>query len=268
VQIRASSARGEGPRARTALISGLETLAFSGVWPALVAMVLLLAGARAMQQSATPAMWVLAFGGTLFVYDVDRLRDVERDRATAPRRTAFVVRHRRALILAVALAGTAAVSAAWTLGPGVCGLCAGVLALGLLHRRIKHVPIFKGLYVTSAWLAVVVGVPAVAGGRTAHGVAWTTAVIGVSVLANVVASSLRDTEAGPARSPRAALAISRLLPALGMALALLGPVSQRSLVWIPAVLGLALVGGPRGERYGHIVVDGALLVGGLAALIG
>jgi 4-hydroxybenzoate polyprenyltransferase len=252
-----------------------DALAFSSLWAGAVAVALLLAAARAMGLEATIWMGLLAFSGTVVVYGVDRLRDVERDRLTAPDRTAFVERHRPALIAVCGASGLIATAAAWTLGPAVCVLCGGVLGLGLAHRRLKHVPIFKGLYVTVAWLAVVVGVPALSAlsqgppgpPRWATEASWTAGILGAAILGNVVASSLRDSEAGAGRSPRLALAIARSLPVLGLLLAWLGPPGVRPLAWVPAALLLALGTAPGDERHGLLIVDGALLVGALLSLL-
>lgn len=253
-----------------------DAVAFSSLWAAAVAVGLLAAAARAIGVEPTPAMGCLAFGGTLVVYGVDRLRDVERDRQTAPARTAFVVRHRRSLSGLCAVGGAIAGAAAAGLGPRVWLLCGVVLGLGLAHRRLKHVPILKGLYVTGAWIAVVVGVPA-ASALSLHGAAsadaaararagWTAVILGTAILSNVIASSLRDAEAGAGRSPRLALAIARALPVVGIGLAWAGPPGVGPLVWIPAALALALVRRPDDERYGLLVIDGSLGVGALLSL--
>ncbi|MGH0036111.1 MAG: hypothetical protein ACQGVK_13875 [Myxococcota bacterium] len=243
-------------------------MAFSSLGAAAVAAALVCAVARVLGVEVSAAMVVLAFGGTGAVYGVDRLRDVERDRLTAPQRTAFVERHRRVLSGVCAGVALAAVGSAASLGPAVATLCAGVLALGLAHRRLKHVPIFKGLYVTGAWLAVVVGVPALDPAAKDPGRAlWAAAVVGSAILGNVVASSFRDSEAGAGHAPGLALRIARALPALGLGLAWWAPAEVRPLAWIPAALLLALVRRPEGERYGLVAVDGSLLVGALLSMI-
>jgi hypothetical protein len=92
----------------------VDALAFSGVWVALAAATLTAAAGAALACPAGPAVLVLAFAGTLAVYTLDRLRDVARDRATAPTRTAFVVRHRAGLTAAALVASGVAVA---LLGP-------------------------------------------------------------------------------------------------------------------------------------------------------
>ena len=67
----------------------VDALAYLGLWPAGVAAGLVgvsgLAFGRALAEPALLHLMAFAFCGTTVVYDVDRLRDLERDRRTAPR---------------------------------------------------------------------------------------------------------------------------------------------------------------------------------------
>jgi hypothetical protein len=140
----------------------LEPLAFSSLWVAASAAALCAASARALGAEPALATAALAAAGTIVVYNVDRLRDVERDRATSPRRTAFVQRWRFGLVVLTAAAGLAAGALALSAGPRALALLAPIAALGLLHRRLKRFAWWKPLYVSGAWTAVVVGLPALA----------------------------------------------------------------------------------------------------------
>jgi 4-hydroxybenzoate polyprenyltransferase len=71
-------------------LAWLDALVWSSGWLGLAAACLTAAAARALGSTATPAMLALAFGGTLAVYVIDRVRDLPRDSATAPERAAFV----------------------------------------------------------------------------------------------------------------------------------------------------------------------------------
>src|SRR5262249_43416376 len=156
-----------GPRAQSGLTARhgplvvilLELLAFSSLWVAASAAALCAAAGRALGATPSGAVLALAAAGTLFVYNVDRLRDLERDRATSPRRTAFVERWRGALI---ALTGGAAVlAAALVLRSGLAALAllAPIAVLGLAHCRLKRFAWWKPFYVSGAWTTVVVGLP-------------------------------------------------------------------------------------------------------------
>jgi hypothetical protein len=108
--------------------------------------------------------------------------------------------------------------------------------------------------------------PAAADPAAAH-VGWVAAVVGATVLANVMLSNLRDREAlagrlGPHRTRRIASAV--LLA--GLAAALLAPAPVRPLAALPLAMAFALAFFRPSERYGALAVDGALLAGALAAL--
>ena len=148
------------------LLGLLEVLAFSGIWPASVAAGLIATCGLVLVDSPSlgPLATAMALGaaGTLVVYNIDRLRDLHRDRTTAPARSAFVERHREALIaLSVASAGAC-------LPPGrhaplhhVVGLrsCPWPWASSTAGSREATGPL-RCFYVTLAWLAVVLGIPA------------------------------------------------------------------------------------------------------------
>jgi 4-hydroxybenzoate polyprenyltransferase len=209
----------------------------------------------------------LGFAGTLVVYGVDRLRDLERDRTTSPARTAFVERHRRALLGLCVIAAIAAGVAGLRLPPVVWAVCAAAGVPGLLHRRLKQLPAGKTAYVSFAWLVVCVGIPVAVSRATATAALLPASVIGLTLVGNVIASNWRDDE-GMLTSSRAAITAAAASCAGGTAIALAA--GSRVLAPIPllelaAIAGLAAGPADR-ERYGLIVVDGALWAGALAGL--
>jgi hypothetical protein len=244
----------------------LDAALWSSAWLALAAAALTAAAARALGVAAAPALLGLAFGGTLAVYVLDRVRDLAKDRATAPARAAFVARNRRVLLaLAAGGAALAALSAA-ALGPRPAGLAALVGALGLAHRRLKRFAAAKPVYLTFAWTAVPVGLPAAAAPAAAH-LGWVTAVVGATVLPNVMLSNLRDREALAGRlGTRRTRAIAGAILLAGAALALAAPAPVRPLLALPLAMAVAAAAFRPSERYGALVVDGALLAGALVAL--
>jgi hypothetical protein len=243
----------------------LDALVFSSLWVAAAAAALCAAAARALAAPPDPAVLGLAFCGTLVVYDVDRLRDLERDRETSPLRSAFVARHRGALVALTAAAASGSAVFAMAVGWLVLPLLAPVLALGLLHRRLKHFGLAKPLYITAAWLLVVVGLPALRAPDPALA-AGVACALGPAILANAIASNARDDEAVSARlGQRVPLHLARGCALLGVAVALSGSQALRVLAPAPLLTFAALVPFRADERYGHWVVDGALLAGGLAS---
>lgn len=243
----------------------LDAAAFSSVWVAGAAALCAASASHALGVAPRAEALVLAFGGTLCVYVVDRLRDHARDAGTAPLRTAFVTAHRRPLTALAALGGVVAAIAALAAGPRVASLSAGVLAVGLLHRRLKHVPFGKAFYIAAAWTAVVVGVPAILD-PTARHVAAVAAIFYATLLANAIASSVRDAEAGPARIGLArGLRVARVLALGAVVGTLLGGPGLR-LLPVAGLTLLALLAFRPGERFGLVVLDGALSLGAALSL--
>lgn len=260
-----------------ALVGLLDFLAFTGLWPAAVAAGLVAACGQVLADTPhagrLAAAVALGASGTLVVYNIDRLRDLESDRLTAPRRSRFVARHRDALTaLSVASAGMCLPLAAM-LPPAVAWVCAGALGLGLFHRRLKGThPAFAILYVTLAWVAVVVGIPAAAlapglgnpeSVALVRGGAIAAIAVAPSIAANLIASELRGQPVVGATRRR--LRMAGLLALAGC----LGPLADsasRPLIAIPLAVWASLMGFRNSERYGLLALDGALLLGALSAI--
>ena len=265
-----------------AIIAGLEVLAFSSLLAAGVAGALSLATGFVLLDRGLPLAAGLAFAGTLVVYNVDRLRDLERDERASPRRSAFVGAHRRALLGLIAIAGGCSGLLAWRVGLPAVALCAAVLLPSLFHRRIKRHPAVKAAYVTAAWVAVTVGLPALvalassdpAGGQLgrmdraeagfAMLVASVAAIYAAAIGANLVASNARDFQ--HLAGVRFAVWGARGLAASGVVIALAGPAATRQLVWIPLAQLAGILHSADGERDRLLRVDGLLLLGALAPL--
>jgi 4-hydroxybenzoate polyprenyltransferase len=217
------------------------------------------------------AVWVfLAASGTFLIYTLDRLRDRARDRSTSPIRTAFVSRHRQGLIgaaFAVAIGFTAVL---FTAPSSIIQLCLTVGLIGAFHRRLKNHPAIKTIYVSLSWVAICVGIPWLASGHTPNsnlGV-WVASVFLPILTANLIASNLRDDESLRLSGGHlAVLWTARGFAAMAIGIAFAAPDELFALVWIPACEALALIFFRRSERYRHVAIDGALLIGALATSI-
>lgn len=243
-----------------------EALAYSSVWVALAAGALCAAAAEAMAGTPHGMASALAFCGTLVVYNLDRLRDLERDRTTAPLRSAFVSRHRSVLIGLTCVAALASAGLGVLLGARAIAALLPVLLLGLLHRRLKSIAYAKPFYIALAWVVVTVMLPAVLL-DVRQRAAWVAGIFGLTILANVIACNLRDGEAASAAlGAGVPLRLARLTAIAGLLTALLAPDYARPLVLVPLLTLGALLPFDPGERYGHLAVDGALLVGATGAL--
>ncbi len=256
------------PQARTDL---LDAIAFASLLPGIVAAALVAAPTAAIvpfsPMEARARLALLALAGTVFVYGVDRLRDLPRDRDGSPRRSAFVERNRSILLVLYAACGVASLGLASRLPARCLALLGGVLIVGLMHRRFKERAGLKVAYVTLAWVAVTVGLPALAlGAPGTYAVAsgLTTAIITATVAANLLVSDLRDDahRVGAFRLP-----LARALVVFAAAVALLGPAPLRGLALVPICQGLSLAIFTDSERHGLVMVDGSLALGGVAAAI-
>jgi len=248
-------------------VGALDALLFSSLWVAAAAAALAGAVGVALGAGLAPGPLLLAFGGTLAVYGLDRLRDLPRDRASAPRRSAFVERHLRVLMGLAAVGAGLGAAGAWLCGPRALLPLLPALPLALLHRRLKRLWMAKALYVTAGWLLVVVGVPALAARAPLPDAAWAAGVLGLALFANAVASNVRDAEAAAAViGGERALRFARALAAASLAATFAAPPAIRPLGLVGAATLVALLGFRPTERYGLAVVDGALLVGALGAL--
>ena len=154
-------------------------------------------------------------------------------------------------------AGAAALVAArsrWRAGSRAIALLAPIAALGLLHRRLKRFAWWKPFYVSGAWTAVVVGLPALATERvgSTRGVGRRRSSRRRSP-PNVIASNLRDREAPAARfGARVPLRLARgarARRARGLALAAPMP-ARASLAPIPLATLAALAAFRPTELYG------------------
>ncbi len=244
----------------------VDTIVFSSLWMAAAAGALVAAASIAMGIETHPLAVGLAISGTLVVYNVDRLRDVDRDRRTSPVRTQFISRHRSGLIGLTAIAAFLSATLAIWAGTRVVVVLAPVLLIGLFHRRLKRFAAAKAAYVTTAWLLVVVGLPWVLDPDAVR-VGWVVAILGASVGANAIASNLRDFEAGVERFGEViALRAARSIACLGVLVSALAPDPSSSIIAVPLLTLIALAWFQNTERFGLFVVDGALLVGGLATI--
>jgi 4-hydroxybenzoate polyprenyltransferase len=245
----------------------LDAFAFGNAVVAGAAVALVAAASRAMELRADPLCLLLAASGTLAVYGVDRLRDLARDRVTAPLRTAFVLRHRHAMAWLTALAALVALAAGALAGPRVVWVAAGVAALGLAHRRIKHRLAAKPIYLVLAWTAVAVALPWARAPGARHA-AWVILVMALSVWANVILSNLKDEEGaaayfGARRARRVALAAC----AAAACIALAAPPGVVRLAPLPVAVAAAVLGFRPSERYAAWAIDGALALGAALTLL-
>ncbi len=232
-----------------------------------------LIASRILQAPDSGSWAFLAASGTFIIYGLDRLRDIDRDRVTSPLRTAFVVRNRRQLYIAVGLAAIGFVATLLAAPAKVILLCLAIGLVGLLHRRLKEVAALKAAYVSLAWVMACMGMPWLVSERGAEG-PWLASILFASLAANLIASNLREEEGDGGgtnevvlRRATAILWLARGMTVLAIVLTLTAPSPLHALVWIPLCEGLALACFRPSERYHEIAVDGGLLVGAIVTAI-
>jgi len=243
----------------------LDPLVFSSLWAAAVTPWLMYAAADANGFPLPAAAAVLGFAGTLVVYGLDRLRDLARDRVTKPARSAFVTRHAGSLRGMYSLAVPVGVIALVQLPPASwlpVGLAGG---LGLFHRRLKGTPALEVAYVAFAWVTICIGLPVTAARGSLAAAVPSASVLALVLAANLVASNAAEPGVGPTRRLAAkavALCTAGLVVCALPGAQTLWPIALFELL---AVAGLA-AGPTDTERYGPVVIDGALPVGAAVAL--
>ncbi len=258
--------RGVGVDYSLAVIAALlDALAFTSLWAAAVAGALCVAASLAMGVAPTFAVVGVAVSGTLVVYNIDRLRDLDRDFATSPVRSAFILRNVGAITILTVVSAAVACGCTLFVGWRAIVLLVPALVLGLFHRRLKTIPFAKPAYITMAWILVIVGLPVIVA-PAAH-IVPVAAILALSIAANVIASNVRDDEiASPFVTATMAMRVARGLAIAGVVAAIAGS-RVLPLVAIPACTFAALLRSDVSERYGLIVVDGALLVGAIFAIL-
>ena len=147
--------------------------------------------------------------------------------------------------------------------PGAIAILVGVCGLALVHARLRHLPWAKPLYITTAWIGVVIGLPWVL--RGPGPVPAVLVPLSLAVVANVLACDAVDREAEAAQiDPRKVWWLARVLALIGMIAGLMSP-GVRVIAVVPGFLLLALIPWPASRRWAERGLDGALLLGALLA---
>ncbi len=254
-------------------LAGLsEGVAYSSALAALVGGAMTWAVGQAFASPRLAHDAALVACGAFLIYNVDRLRDLARDYPGSPKRTAFVLRHRPWLVGATGIVGLMLLALLAAAPARNLALCLAVGSIGLLHRRLKQDLRFKIAYVAGAWTAACVGLPWLArrGAEDESGgaFAWSILFVGAALAANLIASNLREAKRSAASwSPKTGIVVARAMAIASAAAAGMAPEAVAPLGWIPAAEAVSLCFFRPSERFGHLAVDGALLLGALIAIV-
>lgn len=257
------------PALRSTGIGLADAFAYSSGLAAAVGGAITYAVSESLEAPGTWHSAALVASAAFFIYNLDRIRDVDRDGASSPSRSTFIVRRRWVLARAAAVAALGVAGLIATAPTSVALLAVPIGTVGLFHRRLKRGIRWKVAYVASAWTAACVGIPWLwtEGSHGIESALWALGFVGPSLVANLVASNLRDGKLreSPWR-PRRTLAFAFFLAIGAAALVLVAPDWVSPLAWIPAVEATALGFFRSSERYAHFAIDGALLAGALLAV--
>ena len=214
----------------------------SGIWVALCAVALLVAAARSMGIQPGAELIGVTGLGTIAVYGFDRW--------TAG----------RAGWLQWLVPGIGAVVVGVRLPVNAIAILTGVCALAFLHSRLRRFAWVKPLYITCAWLGVVVGLPWVI--RGSGPVPTVVLPIALAIIANVLACDAIDREAEAAQiGPKRVWWIARGVALLGVVVGFPEPAA-----FIPGAMLVAMFRWPVTHWWAERVLDGALLAGGALAI--
>lgn len=223
----------------------MDWLVRSGIWVGACAVALQLAAGRSMGADPSWPLIAVTGLGTVAVYGFDRWF------VSRAGRPFWVLPAIPAAILGLGLA------------PGAIAILAGVCGLALVHARLRHLPWAKPLYITAAWIGVVIGLPWIL--RGPGPIPVVLAPLSLAVVANVLACDAVDREAEAAQiNPRKVWWLARALALIGVIAGLVSP-GVRPVAVVPGILLLALIPWPASRRWVEWGLDGALLLGGLLA---
>jgi hypothetical protein len=223
----------------------VDWLIRSGIWVGACAVALLLAASRSMGGDPSWSLIAVTGLGTVAVYGFDRWAV---DRSGPP---FWLLPLLPAVILGLRLP-----AAAVAILICVCGLA-------LVHARLRDLPWTKPLYITVAWIGVVIGVPWVL--RGSGPVPGALGPLALAIVANVLACDAVDREAEAAQiDPRQIWWLARFLALTGVVVALMSPGAE-VIAAVPGMLVLALIPWPVSRRWAERGLDGALLAGALLA---
>ncbi len=172
------------------LIRIIEFLGYTGSIAAMLATALAIYTFIFLNTGINYMLLVLIFCGTLVIYNIDHLRDVNFDQATNPQRVNFIIHNKSLIYLLTGLSILVSILTIYYLGFNILPILVIPFIFGLLHRRIKSNPLISATYITLSWLIVTVWLPAYVAGKL-NDVVLLAIVIGIFLFCNAYTSSLR-----------------------------------------------------------------------------
>jgi hypothetical protein len=167
----------------------IATLAYTGIIAATLAASLTLLTFTFLNTGVNSILLTLIFFGTLTIYNIDHLRDLNYDESTNPQRVKFIKYNKFLIYFIITLSFMICIVSVFKIDFKIIPILVIPFVLGLLHKRLKSNSIFSAIYITLSWLIVTVFLPAYIANKTSH-LLWISLVIGILLLCNAYTSSL------------------------------------------------------------------------------
>ena len=173
------------------IIRLIEALAYTGTIAAMLALSLAIFTFLFLGTGINYILLVLIFCGTLVIYNLDHLKDIDSDKTTNPKRVNFILSNKLLIYFIIGVSVVLSLLAVYFLGTHLVPLIILPFLFGLMHRIIKNSPVFSAVYITLSWLMITVYLPAYITGKPKE-IIFLSIIIGVLLFLNAYTSSLRQ----------------------------------------------------------------------------
>ncbi len=173
------------------IIRLIEFLAYTGTIAAMLATSIAIFTFLFLGTGINYILLVLIFCGTLVIYNLDHLKDINSDKATNPKRVNFIINNKRLIYLITGISMILSVSAVYYFGIKLIPIIALPFLLGIVHRIIKNSPLFSAVYITLSWLMITVFLPAYLTDKPKE-IIILSIIAGIFLFCNAYASSIRQ----------------------------------------------------------------------------
>ena len=172
------------------IVKLIESLAYTGTIVAMLASSLAIFTFLFLNSEINYILLVLIFCGTLVIYNLDHLKDINSDKNTNPKRVNFIKDNTRLIYLITGLSMLLSLLAVYHLGIRILPIIVLPFLLGLIHRIIKNSPLFSALYITLSWLMITLYLPAFLTDNPKN-IITLSIIVAIFLFCNAYASSIR-----------------------------------------------------------------------------
>ena len=233
----------------------IEFVAYTGTIAALFAVSISIFTFLFLGSAINHYLILLILCGTLVIYNLDHLKDINSDKSTNPKRVKFISENKLLIYFITGSSAFLSVLSVYMIGLQLIPLILLPFLFGLMHRIIKNSPLFSAFYITLSWLMITVYLPAYLTDNPKE-VITLSVVIGIFLFCNAYTSSIR-------RKPYAEKYARYMLYLSVINLVIILVLRGSYLGIIPAALftTMALTNFIDDENYELILLDGMQLLG-------